>query len=392
MVSKVYPAYFSVKLPVIRVLHILWSAHFGGIEKLVHDLALTQSSNEGMQVAILFGTAHGEFFRKFQDAGLECHVADLSHGADLSPWKLARAYRILKSFDVLHVHTFVVPLALVVALSGRHVVYTEHGNFGFGRKRLWADRIKRPLYRLFLRHWVDHLTFNSDWTRQVWEQRCGRTELRRSVVSNGISFEAANGTSHRSCTGLEPVLRDAFVVGTTSRFAGFKRIDRLIRAFGRFQKGRNTRLVLVGDGMLRPDLEALARDLGILDRTVFTGFRSDVCSCQGLMDVCVFPSQNEPFGLVAVETLALGKPTIVFADGGGIVDIVCPVCVEDVVENEDQLVERLSYYYENPEQIESTRVQRAEHAKTHDLKGTAASYKKLYQSLMSPSAIQSQRG
>ena len=63
----------------------------------------------------------------------------------------------------------------------------------------------------------------------------------------------------------------------------------------------------------RPQLEALVGQLGLRDATHFTGFRQDARACQSFMNVCVFPSQNEPFGLVAVETLALGKPTIVFA-------------------------------------------------------------------------------
>src|SRR5690606_19063250 len=124
-----------------------------------------------------------------------------------------------------------------------------------------------------------------------------------------------------------------------------KRVDRLIEGFARFQDGREAMLLIVGDGVERAALEARVDDLEIRAKTLFAGYQREVQAYQAAMDVCVFPSQNEPFGLVAVETLALGKPTVVFADGGGICEIVAGLDPSDVVENSDALAKRLAYYY-----------------------------------------------
>jgi glycosyltransferase involved in cell wall biosynthesis len=65
------------------------------------------------------------------------------------------------------------------------------------------------------------------------------------------------------------------------------------------------------------ELIALARELGIRDRVVFTGFRSDIPEVMALMDVVVHASvQPEPFGRVIAEAMALGKP-VVASDAGG---------------------------------------------------------------------------
>lgn len=367
----------------MRVLHILWTAHFGGIEKVVLDLATEQSRVPGMEVAILFGNAKGEFLQKFRNAGLDCYSADLRTGFDFAPWKLRKISTVLKKFDVLHMHTFVLPLAFGLLNSSCPVVYTEHGNFGLGRKLRLADRIKRPLYRLFLKYRVARLTFTSAFTEQLWNQCCRSVCVDRSVVPNGIALNEQDERSARVSTGLESLLDDNFVIGTSCRFAGFKRVDRLLKGFAMFHQGRKTKLLLVGDGMLRPQLEELANNLKIRDSTVFAGFRSDVRMCQQLMDVSVFPSQNEPFGLVAVETLALGKPTVVFADGGGIADIVRPVCAADVVHGEKQLADRLSYYYQHRDEVAGLQKQRIEHARKHDIRVTAAAFNEIYHTLTS---------
>jgi glycosyltransferase involved in cell wall biosynthesis len=365
----------------IRILHVLWNAAVGGIEKLAHDLAVEQARDSTLNVAVLFGQDVGQFREKFENSKLQLHFMDFASGGDVAPWKVRRATRLMRTYDLIHVHAFVTPLALAIARSGRRVVYTEHGNFGFGRKLGWRDWVKGVALRWFLKNHVDYLTFNSEFTRSVWEGRYHLPHLRRSVVRNGIAFDDFTLPMPSYQTGLERTLAGAFVIGTTSRFAGFKRIDRLLKSFARFQPGRNAKLLLVGDGVLRRDMEVLAQKLGVAEKTVFTGFRNDVRACQGLMDVCVFPSEKEPFGLVAVETLSLGKATVVFADGGGIADIVRPMCAEDVVSDEAALVKRLVYYYENRSDGEQLRERRNEHARQFNIQVTAATFRKIYTSL-----------
>jgi glycosyltransferase involved in cell wall biosynthesis len=70
------------------------------------------------------------------------------------------------------------------------------------------------------------------------------------------------------------------------------------------------RFVIVGDGPQRDELVALARDLGIADRVIFAGFRTDVPDLMSAFDLFVLASVFEPFGLVLVEAMALEKPVV----------------------------------------------------------------------------------
>ena len=72
----------------------------------------------------------------------------------------------------------------------------------------------------------------------------------------------------------------------------------------------SARFVIVGEGPLRPELEARARELGIGDRVVFLGFQRDVAACFGSFDVAVFPSLWEGTPLTVFECMAMGRPIL----------------------------------------------------------------------------------
>ena len=83
----------------------------------------------------------------------------------------------------------------------------------------------------------------------------------------------------------------------------------------------DVRAVIVGDGPDRPRLEERAVSLGVSDQTIFTGWRDQVADLvQAFNAFCMPSSPGESFGNSAVEAMALGVPTIIFADGGGLLE------------------------------------------------------------------------
>ena len=73
-------------------------------------------------------------------------------------------------------------------------------------------------------------------------------------------------------------------------------------------------LLLVGDGVLRPDMEQKAQALGLGDRVIFTGVRGDVPDLMQAMDCFVFPSLYEGIPVTLIEAQAAGLPCVV-SDG-----------------------------------------------------------------------------
>ncbi|MFI5401879.1 MAG: glycosyltransferase [Planctomycetota bacterium] len=327
----------------MRVIHYLWSAQIGGIERLVLDLAVAQRAAGGIDPAVLLGTGRGQLLDLYRSAPVDIEVGGLRGGADLSASRLRRITRFFEGFDVVHLHAFHPLVARAAKQSGTPVVFTEHGAFGLGRKRTLADGVKRWLKRRFVNDSVHFVTFNSEHTRKMARSLFDLSGVPQEVVYNGTPV--LRPPAARPDPVVEWRGRGRFVVGTVSRFTRPKRLDRLVDGFARLRE-RDAVLLLVGDGAERANLEAQADRLGIRDAVLFTGFRKDVTAYQRLMDVCVLPSEVEAFGLAAVEALALGKPAIVFHDGGGMAEVVLGHEPRDVVSGVEELALRIEEHRE----------------------------------------------
>lgn len=82
------------------------------------------------------------------------------------------------------------------------------------------------------------------------------------------------------------------------------------------EKHKNIRLLIVGDGELRGDLEKQTEDLGLKDIVKFLGFRRDINSILNAVNIFVLASPFEPCGIAIIEAMAMGKPVVASAVGG----------------------------------------------------------------------------
>lgn len=110
----------------------------------------------------------------------------------------------------------------------------------------------------------------------------------------------------------------------TGRLVPIKRVDVLLRALARARAaGARLRLVLLGDGELRGELERLARELGIAEAVDFAGYREDVLPSLAAADMAVISSANEGTPVALIEAAAAGRP-LVATRVGGVPDVVAP--------------------------------------------------------------------
>ena len=101
------------------------------------------------------------------------------------------------------------------------------------------------------------------------------------------------------------------VVGHVGRFSPAKNHTFLLDIFYEIQQQIPSKLLLVGDGELRADIEKKIADLKLQDKVIMTGVRSDVADLLQAMDVFVFPSCYEGLGIVAIEAQASGLPCLI---------------------------------------------------------------------------------
>lgn len=105
---------------------------------------------------------------------------------------------------------------------------------------------------------------------------------------------------------------NAFVIGHVGRFQTQKNHQFLLDIFSHVCKeNENALLLLVGKGELEEKIREKATALGILDRIIFTGVRSDVPALLSAMDVFVFPSLYEGMPNTVIEAQATGLPCVI---------------------------------------------------------------------------------
>jgi glycosyltransferase involved in cell wall biosynthesis len=360
----------------------MWSSDFGGIQKVIFDLTNEQRRNTEMHVEVLLCKETDVYKKIFSDAGINCATLGMRNATDISIARYRKLKKFFSSFDILHFHSFIPFVGFVAVRSKKKIIYTEHGNFGFGKKRLLTDNITMSIQKTFLNSKVDYMIFNSEFTKHTSEFRFGLKKVKRQVVYNGIPSGSFSVDGSTIPPEIKEKTKGKFVVGTSSRFVQVKRIDRLMEAYSMFAKNKNCCLLLCGDGPLRKYYEKMAAHLDITTDLIITGLVPVVKNYQALFDVAVFPSQGEAFGLAAVETLSLGIPAIVYSGGGGLVEIIEPICKEDVVANSEELITRLSFYYGNRNTLINEREKRIQYAGEFNIEKMSQSVFQIYKSVL----------
>lgn len=168
-----------------------------------------------------------------------------------------------------------------------------------------------------------------------------------------------------------------------SNFREVKRVPDVIEVFAELRKKVPSRLLLVGDGPERKECERRCRSLGLCDEISFLGKQQAVEELLSIADLMILPSEQESFGLAALEALACRVPLVTSNVGGlpevnihGKTGFLAPVGA--VKEMADYAIKIL----ENDEHLEQFKQRAFEHAQRFDIKQIMKQYEALYESLI----------
>lgn len=227
-------------------------------------------------------------------------------------------YRALKMYnpDVIHTHGLRANLAgrLAGRAKGVPVVTTVHSaisrDYANALKQFWAPRIDNLTLSL-----TDRFIVVSEAIKEDLVNR-GMPPENISIVYNGVDIpgERPPSSDGRTRIGL---YAEQFVVGTVARLEPNKGIKYLIRAAKELKpKLANVKVVVIGAGRDRQELERESERLGLTDIIDFLGFREDARSLMTSFDVFTLPSLMEGFALVVIEAMAAGIPVVASKVGG----------------------------------------------------------------------------
>ena len=195
----------------------------------------------------------------------------------------------------------------------------EHGCYTIAHSHntLPTDRsIKNVLYRLFTLRTRKVADYFFACGKQAGLDRFGEKIVssdRFQVLNNAIDTQKyIYNPEIRQKMRAELGLEEAFVVGHIGRFNYQKNHEFLIDIFDAvLKKEPKARLLLVGDGDLRPEIENKISRLGIKDKVIMTGVRKDVPDLLQAMDCFVFPSHYEGLPVTVIEAQAASLPCVI---------------------------------------------------------------------------------
>lgn len=293
------------------IVHVLSSFGVGGQERVALDLAIGQKARGHHVVAIsLAPPPDGAMVDEFREHGITAVRVAKRHGFDLTlvP-RLARALRRHRA-DVVHTHN---PLPLIYGapaarLAGAAAIHTKHGLNPGSRGQRVVRRAAAQLAHAFVA--VSETTFD-----QAKAQRDAPL-ARMHTIANGIRLDRYHPDSEaRAAARVELGLGDAWVVGTVGRLDTYKNQAMLVRAVAPLLSS-DFRLVIVGDGPARGEVEAEVAKLREPRWVVMTGRRMDVPRLIPAFDVFALSSKTEGLPLVVPEAMAAGLPIVTTSVGG----------------------------------------------------------------------------
>ncbi len=344
----------------MRVLHVIYSGYTGGISRFVEQLFIAQK--ESLDPAIAFGKSEGPLWHRSQEQAWLAYDLAIKRGWPVNPLNLKRAEKIFRGFDVLHFHYFHPALAKIALKTEARIVFTEHGMFDL--ERPWPARgIKTRAKARFLSEGRVAVVANSRFTAGKVRELYGAQAI---VIPVGefiseIKPKRPRGEI-RDDLGLS---RDDFVVAYLGRLAGMKRIDRLIES----TRGLAVKLLIIGDGSQRLELP---------DGAIHTGLVDNPFDYLAASDLLVMPAVGEPFGLSALEAMALGVPVLCFCDGGGVCELL-EGHPELVAENTDDMREKIASFMREPDEARYIGEMLKKRAAAYEVTRIAQAYQEIYE-------------
>ena len=139
------------------------------------------------------------------------------------------------------------------------------------------------------------------------------------VIYNFIDFSRFKKTN-KSHFKLAIAPNGEKIITHVSNFRKVKRIGDVIRVFEQVNKKINSKLFLIGDGPERQRMETLCRELDLCSDIRFMGKQQAVEDLLNISDLFIIPSQNESFGLSALEAMACEVP-VISSNAGGLPEV-----------------------------------------------------------------------
>jgi glycosyltransferase involved in cell wall biosynthesis len=308
----------------IKVIHIYkdFDIHNGLIESfLIFAKNFDKKSFEFRLCVFNYrGSSYGAKFQK-----LGCQLDSLGCSREDNPLIIGKLYSYLKKEQPHIVQTYILKpnlygriaaiIARVPVIISTELTLKDQAPTRFKRIR---DRFLMPING-YMNNFTDQIICASEGIKRQWETKS--TSDRIKVIYSPFDISKLSRIKEE-LSDKENYRTNGRVVGIVGRLSEEKRHIDLLNAFEEVLKTfPDARLLIVGDGYLRKNLEKKVTEMHLANNITFTGFQENVFTYLKKMDVFVLPSRTEGTPLSILEAMSVGIPVIA-TNVGGIPEIV----------------------------------------------------------------------
>ena len=296
----------------INVLQFICSTGFYGAERWILALAKNlDPASVNCQLAVTRESADQdlEIFKRYQTLGLAGYFIPMKGRFD--PGVILKLTKLIQKnqIDIIHTHGYKSDILGLIAakMAGVKSVATPHG----------FENVKDFKLQLFIRmgclslKYFDKVVPLSDELKSDM-QRIKIEPNRLRLIRNGVDLEEVETERKRHTPAMYNDVSEKRI-GYVGQMAYRKNIGDLIKAFDLLcQTHNNVRLILIGDGPQKPELEELARSTASFSKIEFLGYREDRLRILKEMDLFSMTSSLEGIPRCMMEAMALGIPVAAY--------------------------------------------------------------------------------
>lgn len=298
-----------------RILHVTHSLNVGGLERVVVDLA---GGFKGMGYTVDIACL-SETKPLGEEAEKRGHlVFSLGKKTGLDWYLVLRLAERTRAgrYEIVHTHnTAGLVYGGTAGLLARvpRIIHTEHGKEpGFENKRLLN------IAEHFLIRRVSHVVAVSEDLKRTVASSAKLRCKKITVIPNGIAVNDYYQPSLREGTRTKlGIGQDEFVIGSIGRLVFLKNHRFLVHLLNSLRDDLpKMKLVIIGDGPMRVELEKECMNMRLSNRVLFLGERRDIPNLLAALDLFLHPSLTEGISVTLIEAMAARKP-IIASDVGG---------------------------------------------------------------------------
>ena len=325
----------------MRILMLSWEYPpriVGGISRVVYDLAqkLGEKGNEVHVITCMHNNTP-EFEKDNNVYVHRIHTVGPDTKGDLLKWTnhmnfamTERAIEIINTigkFDIIHAHDWLVGHAAKTLKHAYKIPLvctihaTEHGRNN-GIHTEMQQYIHESEWNLAYESWK--VICNSSYMNREIHNLFGVDDNKARIIFNGVDLNKFNGVEKDIEFRRRYAMDNEKIVFFVGRMVREKGVQVLIDSIPKIVNYYNdVKFVFAGKGPLLDELKHKAYASGYGHKVVFTGYISDedLLKLYKCVDIAVFPSLYEPFGIVALEGMVANVPTVV-SEAGGLGEII----------------------------------------------------------------------